>query len=283
MNRLVPFVFIGLFFAVSLVFMVAPTLMLAVQSVEGEHGLTFAYLHELLEYRYVIAFKNSIILSVTSALAGVVIGGLVAHAVLKQGAPSWLRSLTTSFSAVAANFAGVPLAFAFISTLGTLGLLTTALKNIGFDIYDLGFSLYSLGGLALVYSYFQIPLMVIIISPAIQALRGEWRETSENLGATSRQYWWLVGFPVLVPSLLSAFILLFGNAFSAYATAYALTSGNIGLLPTEIGNVLSGNVSSSPQTGAALSVAMIGVMLVVLILNAVLSRRSARWTVRDRA
>jgi putative spermidine/putrescine transport system permease protein len=221
-------------------------------------------------------------LSILSGVIGVVVGGLVAHSVLKPGAPSWLRSATTSFAAVAANFAGVPLAFAFVSTLGTLGLLTTVLKNIGLDIYDLGFSLYSLGGLALVYSYFQIPLMVIIISPAIQALRGEWREASENLGATPAQYWRLVGFPVLLPSLLSAFILLFGNAFSAYATAYALTSGNIGLLPTEIGNVLSGNVMASPQTGAALAVAMIGVMAVVLVINAIASQRAARWTAGGR-
>jgi putative spermidine/putrescine transport system permease protein len=280
MNRFIPFLFIALFIAVAAVFMVAPTVMLAVQSVQGEDGPTLQYLLALGEYRYAVAFENSVILSVLSALAGMIVGGLIAHAVLKPGAPSWLRSATTSFSAVAANFAGVPLAFAFVSTLGTLGLLTTALKNIGIDIYDLGFSLYTLGGLALVYSYFQIPLMVIIISPAIQALRGEWREASENLGATPAQYWRLVGFPVLAPSLLSAFILLFGNSFSAYATAYALTSGNIGLLPTEIGNVLSGNVMASPQTGAALSVAMIGVMVVVLALNAVASRRAARWTGR---
>ena len=133
-------------------------------------------------------------------------------------------------------------------------------------------------GLIIVYSYFQIPLMVIIITPAIMALRAEWREASENLGASPGQYWRLVGLPVLTPSLLASFILLFGSGFSAYATAYALTSGNIGLLTTEIGNVLSGNVMVSQQTGAALSVVMIVVMVVVLLLNSLLMRRAARWT-----
>jgi putative spermidine/putrescine transport system permease protein len=280
MSRVAPFLVIGLFIAVALAFMVAPTAMLAFQAVAGENGPTLQYLLELTEYRYAVALENSVILSGASALAGVIIGGLIANAVLKPAAPRWLRSLTVSFSAVAANFAGVPLAFAFVSTLGTLGLLTTALKNVGIDIYDLGFSLYSLTGLVLVYAYFQIPLMVIIVSSSIQALRSEWREASENLGATSAQYWRLIGFPVLLPSLLSAFILLFGNAFSAFATAYALTSGNIGLLPTEIGNVLSGNVMASPQTGAALSVVMIAVMGVVLALNGLATRRAARWTVR---
>ncbi len=278
---LLPYAVIGLFLLFSAAFMLAPTAMLAVQSVQGDDGgFTLNTLASLGEYRYRVAFENSLVLSVASASVGVVAGALIAQAVLKPGAPNWLRSAVTSFAAVAANFAGVPLAFAFISTLGSLGLLTTLLKRAGVDLYGLGFSLYSLPGLTLVYSYFQIPLMVIIISPAIIALRPSWREAAENLGATGRQYWRTVGLPVLAPSLLSAWILLFGSAFSAYATAYALTSGNIGLVTTEISNVLSGNVMASPQTGAALSVGMIAVMVAVLFASSVLARRSGRWTAK---
>ena len=278
---LLPYTCIGLFLLFSAAFMLAPTLMLAVQSVQGdEGGLTLEYIASLGEYRYRVAFEHSLVLSVASATVGVVVGALIAHSVLKPGAPRWLRSAVTSFSAVAANFAGVPLAFAFISTLGSLGLLTTLLKRVGIDLYGLGFSLYSLTGLTLVYSYFQVPLMVIIISPAITALRPSWREAAENLGASTAQYWRMVGLPVLLPSLLSAWILLFGSAFSAYATAYALTSGNIGLVTTEISNVLSGNVMASPQTGAALASGMIVVMVGVLLVSATLARRSARWTAK---
>ena len=272
-----PYLFILLFVALSALFMVAPTVTLAIQSVSGPDGFTWDYLRALGEYRYVSAFRNSIVLSAASAVVGVVSGGLIAHTVLKPGAPRGLQSAVTSFSAVAANFAGVPLAFAFVATLGSLGLLTQALKGVGFDVYAHGFSLYSITGLTIVYSYFQIPLMVIIITPALQALKVEWREAAENMGASDRQFWRLVGLPVLAPSLLSSFILLFGSAFSAYATAYALTSGNISLLTTEIANVLSGDVMSSPQTGAALAVGMIVVMVLVLACSAVLARRAARW------
>ena len=280
MRTFIAWVFIGAFIAAALAFMVAPTAILAFNSVYGDDGFTWQYIASLSEYRYRVAFENSLILSVGSATIGVVAGGLIAHAVLKPEAPDWLRSGVTSFSAVAANFAGVPLAFAFISTLGSLGLLTTLLKEANVDVYSLGFSLYSLPGLMLVYSYFQVPLMIIIISPGIQALRGSWREAAENLGASGGQYWRLVGLPVLAPSLLSGWILLFGSAFSAYATAYALTSGNIGLVTTEISNVLSGNVMASPQTGAALSVGMIVVMVIVLVLSQMLARRAARWAPR---
>ncbi len=277
MRYVVPYLFIAAFVALSALFMVAPTVTLAIQSVTGEHGFTLEYLRALGDYRYASAFRNSIVLSGASAIVGVIAGGLIAHTVLKPGAPRGLQSLVTSFSAVAANFAGVPLAFAFVATLGSLGMLTQALKGVGLDVYSAGFSLYSITGLTIVYSYFQIPLMVIIITPALQGLRTEWREASENLGATGSQFWRHVGLPVLAPSLLSSFILLFGSAFSAYATAYALTSGNIALLTTEIANVLSGDVMSSPQTGAALAVGMIVVMVLVLGLSALLARRAARW------
>jgi putative spermidine/putrescine transport system permease protein len=274
---ILPYTVIAIFLAVSALFMVAPTVMLAVQSVTGDDGFTLKYLGELGGENFVTAFRNSIVLSLASAAVGVVAGALIAYFVLKPATPATVRSAVTSFSAVAANFAGVPLAFAFVSTLGTLGMLTQALRGVGIDIYGLGFSLFSLTGLTIVYSYFQIPLMVIIITPALLALRTEWRESSENLGATSGQYWRMIGLPVLMPSLISSFILLFGSAFSAYATAYALTSGNIALLTTEIANVLSGDVSSSPQTGAALSVGMIVVMVFVLLVSAVFSRRANRW------
>lgn len=274
---IIPYLFIAAFIAVAALFMLAPTVMLAIESVKGDEGFTLHYLASLGEYRYVAAFRNSIVLSVLSALVGVIAGSLIAYTVLKPTAPRGLQSAVTSFSAVAANFGGVPLAFGFIATLGSLGLLTQGLKSIGIDIYGMGFRLYTITGLTIVYSYFQIPLMVIIITPALQAMRTEWREACENLGATPAQYWRMVGLPVLLPSLFSSFILLFGSAFSAYATAYALTSGNLALLTTEIGNVLSGDVMSSPQTGAALSVGMIVVMVAVLGLSAVASRRASQW------
>jgi len=281
MKAPIAWLFIGAFLLVSAIFLVAPTAMLAIQAVTDDDGLTLEYVQTLGSYRYVTAFEHSLYLSVLSATVGVVAGALIAFAMLKPGAPRWLRSVVTSFAAVAANFAGVPLAFAFISTVGSLGLLTSMLKHIGIDLYGMGFSLFSIPGLTLVYSYFQIPLMVIIIIPAFEAMQPAWREAAENLGASGGQYWRMVGLPVLTPSLLAGWILLFGSAFSAYATAYALTSGNISLVTTEISAVLSGNVSSEPQVGGALSVGMIVVMVIVLALSQMLARRASRWTVKQ--
>ena len=140
--------------------------------------------------------------------------------------PGWVRSAYGTFSGVAANFGGIPLAFAFIATLGTIGIVTQFINNVfGVNIYEHGFAIFSRRGVELVYLYFQIPLMILVIAPAIDGLRAEWSEASSNLGASRFQYWRHIGMPVLMPSILGAVILLFGNSFAAYATAYSLTSG----------------------------------------------------------
>src|SRR6185295_5751705 len=152
----------------------------------------------------------------------------IAYAASRKGTPGWIRSAFGTFSGVAANFAGIPLAFAFIATLGTIGVVTQFFNDrLGIDLYGRGvdFNLFTKTGVEIVYLYFQIPLMILVIAPAIDGLRREWREAASSLGASGLQFWRYVGVPVLMPSILGATILLFGNSFAAYATAYSLTSG----------------------------------------------------------
>src|SRR6266851_4713613 len=177
------------------------------------------------------AFHTSSSISIVTALLGGVIGGLAAYGVynLRTG---WLRNFLIGFSSIAANFAGVPPAFAFVATLGVTGFATVAIHNLfHVSLYDLGFSIYSFWGLVLVYTYFQLPLMILVTLPALSALRPEWREAATNLGASNFTYWRRVGLPILLPSLIAATMLLFANAFGAYATAFALAQDNINLVP----------------------------------------------------
>ena len=213
-------------------------------------GYTFANIVDIVQtpnLRH--AYRQSIEISLVTALVGGLLGLLIAYAAIREGTPRWIRSAFTTFSGVAANFGGIPLAFAFIATLGTIGIVTQFLNNVfGVNIYEHGFAIWSRHGVELAYLYFQIPLMILVIAPAIDGLRAEWREASSNLGASSFQYWRHIGIPVLMPSLLGAVILLFGNSFAAYATAYGLTSGTgLPLVPILIGNDL-GATSSRTRT-----------------------------------
>ncbi|HEY7197274.1 MAG TPA: ABC transporter permease subunit [Gaiellaceae bacterium] len=232
---------------------------------------------QLVDEPYRTGYVKSIEISLITAIAGGLIGVFMAYAALSAWAPRWIRPTLTTFSGVAANFGGIPLAFAFISTLGTVGLATRWLSHIGLDLYDRGFSLFSFTGLCVVYLYFQIPLMVLVIAPAIDGLRNEWREAAANLGATSGQYWRRIGIPILLPSILGGMVLLFGGSFAAYATAYALTSGRIELVPLQIGELLGGNVLSDPHQGYALALGMIVVIAIAMAVYFALDRRASRW------
>lgn len=263
----------------ALAFLLLPAASVLVGAFFNEAGLfTTSIVASLFQGQFRQAYVNSIEISAATAAAGGIFGLLMAYAAVSPGSPAWIRTVLTTFSGVAANFAGVPLAFAFISTLGTTGLLTRLLRDqVGLDLYSGGFTLFGFAGLLLTYLYFQIPLMILVIAPAIDGMRREWREAASNLGATGVQYWRYVGLPILSPSLLGATVLLFGNAFAAYATPFALTSGVVNLVPTQIGNVLQGNVLTDPHLGQALSLGMIVVITISMSLYAVLQQRAARW------
>ncbi len=226
---------------------------------------------------YLTGFEQSLLLSVLTSVIPAIFGLLIAYAIFTSRA-SFLRQLVITVSGVFANFGGVPLAFLFVSSLGSSGLLTGWLSDLGLNIYDHGFSLYTLSGVVLVYMYFQIPLMVLIILPALEGLRPSWREAAENLGARGWQYWRYVGGPVLFPSFLGCVLLLFGGALSAYATAEALTTGTIPLTAIQIGSFLNGNViAGQANVGKALGLGMVVIIGIVMTLYVLLQRRAAKW------
>jgi len=245
---------------------------------DNNGGFTFSNVSAATHGIYLKGFWQSIVLSLLTSIIPGILGLLVAYAIFTAKRGKVLRQVAITAAGVFANFGGVPLAFLFIATLGNTGLATQWLTDIGFNPYDNGFDLYGLGGVALVYMYFQIPLMVLVILPAFEGLRPAWREAAQNMGAKSWQYWRHVGVPVLAPSVLGAILLLFGSAFSAYATAEALTSGTIPLTSIQIGSFLNGNVLAGQQNvGFALGLGMVVIIAVVMLVYVYLQRRAARW------
>ena len=267
------------FFLFAFLFLIGPILYLIAGAFQNPDGdFTLDNMIALGGANILASFSLSIRLSLLSALMGTVAGLLVAHAVVLGGLPKWVRNAFMTFSGVASNFAGVPLAFAFIATLGRLGLVTVLLRDLfGFNLYAAGFNLFSFVGLAVVYLYFQLPLMILIITPALDGLKSEWREAAEILGATRRQYWQMVGLPVLTPSILGCFLLLFANAFGTLATVYALMGSGFDVVPIVLFQQIRGNVLYNPNLGYALAVGMIVVMGISNVLYLLLRKRAERW------
>ncbi|MBV9520341.1 MAG: ABC transporter permease subunit [Hyphomicrobiales bacterium] len=247
------------FFVFAIMFLLWPTAFLMVGSFQDNEGhFTLENIRRLTEPTILNAYTISIEISVASALLGAIFGFFLAAAVVLGGLPRWLRPTLMTFCGVASNFAGLPLAFAFLATLGRTGLVTALLYNyLGFDLYATGFNVLSFTGLTLTYLYFQIPLMVLILTPALDGLKREWREAAEVLGATSWQYWRHVAIPVLWPSFLGTTLLLFANSFGAVATAYGLTGSSLNIVPILLYAQSRGDVLHNPNLGYALALGMI--------------------------
>ncbi len=262
-----------------LLFLILPTMHIVIgafQKVDG--SVTLENIRGLFTPSILSSFWVSIKISLASASLGGLIGFAVAHGVVLGGLPKRIRGPLMTFSGVASNFAGVPLAFAFLATLGPVGILTVFLKTqIGVDLRLLGFNLISFWGLTVTYLFFQIPLMILIITPALDGLRREWREAADILGASGTQYWRYVAFPILLPSLLGAFALLFANAFGAVATAMALTGSSLNIAPILLFAQIRGDVLGNPHLGYALAFGMIVVTGVANAIYIWLRARSERW------
>ncbi len=267
------------FFLFAVLFLIWPSARLLVGSFFTDKGqFTLGNLVQLVTNPSILsAYILSIEISAVTAIGGGIFGFLLAYTVTVGGLPKQFRSAMITFSGVASNFAGVPLAFAFVATLGRTGIITAFLKFLGLNIYQAGFNLYSFMGLSLTYMYFQFPLMVLIMAPALDALKREWREAAENLGASTLEYWWQIALPILMPSILGSMILLFGNAFGAYATAYALTGGALPIITIQIGAQMRGDVLHNPGLGYAMALGMVIIMTISLVGYSWLQNKSERW------
>ena len=251
-----------------------------VSFMSNENTFTLDNFRTTMQEPYRSGFFNSIKIGLYSAAIAAVPGAIAAYFIESRG-PVKLRRTISVMSGVLANTGGVPLAFMFYAALGIQGQLTKVLKFFGWDIYAGRFSLGTFLGLLIVYLYFQLPLMIIVFTPAIVALRREWAEAARNLGASQLNYWIKIGIPLLFPSFIASFLLLFASGFSAYATANALTIGDIALTPLQIGGLLDGNVSASQiNLGKALGVVMIVISAFAVIPYLAIQRRSARWQKR---
>lgn len=262
---LVPF---AVFF---IVFQIAPLVWVLIHSVQSEEsGWGLANFIKIFNSKfYLQAIQHSLEISFWSSLFGIVIAILGSYSLRKVD--SRLRNFVNAFANMTSNFSGVPLAFAFIILLGFNGSITIMLKQAGI-IED--FNLYSKTGLIILYTYFQIPLGVLLLYPAFDALREDWRESASLLGANSWQFWRFIGLPVLTPALLGTFVILLANALGAYATVYALTTGNFNVLPIRIAAMVSGDISLDPNMASALAVILVGLMTLVTLVHQWLLKRS---------
>jgi putative spermidine/putrescine transport system permease protein len=264
------------FFIFGLAFEILPILT-TLRSSFTDHGrFTLDFYRQAMEPLFLRSFITTFKISIATAFLGVVLGTLVAYAIITTR-NKFLQNLLTALSDVTTNFGGAPLAFAFIVILGSTGIITLLLKEIGIQLYP-HFRIYSASGLTIAYLYFQLPLMILLIIPSLLGLKREWHEAALNLGASTFQYWMRVALPILFPSLASGFLLLFANSFGAYATAWTLTGSDVDLITIRIAALIRGEVQLAPELADALSIISLLIMLACVMGYTLLSNRSRKAT-----
>ncbi len=256
------------FLAYAGIFLLLPTGIVIWNAFKGNtDGWTLANIEALNTGPVRTAFTGSLELCVISSVIGAVAGAILAYAVASGDPDGLMRRLYLAGSGVLAQFGGVTLAFAFLATIGPAGFLLHASWYSDFP-----------WGIAVIYCYFQIPLMVLVFLPAIDGLRVQWREATENLGGSTWHYWRHVAGPLLFPAFLGATLLLFANALSAFATIEAWEDQISYVVPQSISNSLISEVGlQNVHAGDALALGLIVLVVIVMGCYFLLQRRAGRW------
>lgn len=261
------------FLIVAMLYEIVPLITVIVKSFQPDGGTGFTlenYLSVFSKLLYQKAIINSIKISLTSAVAGIIIAFLGARAAHQHQGK--LNHVFMTVLNMVSNFAGIPLAFAYMILLGNAGLVVNIGKELGINALST-YNLYTMNGMSLIYIYFQIPLSTLLLIPAFDGVQKQWKEACTLLGGTPGIFWRKVGIPVLMPSILGTFSVLFANALAAYATIYALMMDNIALLPVQIAGCFTGEVKIRAGLGGALSVVMMAIMVIMILITNGLSRR----------
>ena len=261
------------FLIVAMLYEIVPLITVIVKSFQPDGGTGFTlenYQSVFSKLLYQKASINSIKISLTSAVAGIIIAFLGARAAHQHQGK--LNHVFMTVLNMVSNFAGIPLAFAYMILLGNAGLVVNIGKELGINALST-YNLYTRNGMSLIYIYFQIPLSTLLLIPAFDGVQKQWKEACTLLGGTPGIFWRKVGIPVLMPSILGTFSVLFANALAAYATIYALMMDNIALLPVQIAGCFTGEVKIRAGLGGALSVVMMAIMVIMILITNGLSRR----------
>ena len=261
------------FLIVAMLYEIVPLITVIVKSFQPDGGTGFTlenYQSVFSKLLYQKAIINSIKISLTSAVAGIIIAFLGARAAHQHQGK--LNHVFMTVLNMVSNFAGIPLAFAYMILLGNAGLVVNIGKELGINALST-YTLYTMNGMSLIYIYFQIPLSTLLLIPAFDGVQKQWKEACTLLGGTPGIFWRKVGIPVLMPSILGTFSVLFANALAAYATIYALMMDNIALLPVQIAGCFTGEVKIRAGLGGALSVVMMAIMVIMILITNGLSRR----------
>ena len=265
------------FFIFCIAFEILPIAVLIKDSfINTDTGFSLNNYSGLLQTIYLSSFWNSIRLSAITAILGTIIGTFVGYSIL-QIKSRRIRALFEALSNVTTNFAGAPLAFAFIIILGANGVVTLLFaRYLHFSLYP-NFQIYSYAGLVVAYTYFQLPLMILLIIPSFNGLRDEWKEAAASMGASTWQYWRYIGFPLLMPSLVAGLVLLFANAYGAYATAYTLVGSKLMLVTTQIAFVITGEVLHNPALAKAMATVSLFIMALCIFIYRIAISKARGW------
>src|SRR5471030_677211 len=191
-------------------------------------GFTLGNFGRMGSWVYLHVFIDSLLLSACTAIANLVLGYPLAHALVRSRS-SLLKS-TILITTIVPLFTGdIVRTYSWLVVLGKNGFINGTLKAAGVIDTPLDL-LYTPLGVTIALVQYSLPVMVIILAAAISHIDFAYEKAAASLGASPLNVLWNVTLPLSMPGILSGTVTIFAWTLSAFATPQLVGGGKVNMI-----------------------------------------------------
>ena len=215
---------------------------------------------------YMMGLRNSMLICVCTTILGTLIG--IPMAYISTRFNIWgkrIINMAVVLSMLSPPFIG---AYSWILLLGRAGFITKLLEKLGIEIG----SIYGFQGILLVFTLKLFPYVYMYVSTALKNFDSSLEEASESLGVHGFKRIWHVTLPVIMPTILSAALIVFMTSLADFGTPMLIGEG-FKTLPVMIYERYLSEVSSNASFASTLSVVIVCCSLLVLAIQKIIIAR----------
>lgn len=190
----------------------------------GLKDITLKYYKEVLWDRsFIDSFKFSVYISLVSSSVAVIFGVLLAYSIFRSKHGKGIEEIVYKLPIIVPHSIAALLVYNMLSQSGVLARILWHLGFIG-EQTQIPSLVFDKNGIGIIVTYLwkEIPFIAMITYTVLSNINKNLSDAALNLGANRRQIFFRIILPLIMPSILSAFIIIFAFSFGAFEVPYLL-------------------------------------------------------------
>jgi len=201
----------------------------------GLTEFTLKYYKDVLTDKdFLLSLRFSLYISLLSSIIAVIVGVLLAYSILRSKYKKGIEDVIYKLPIIVPHSVAALLVY---NVLAQSGILPRLLYNLGIISNQTSFPslIFDRKGIGIITAYLwkEIPFIAMLVYTVLSNINDKLSEAALNLGANRRQVFWHILLPLIMPTILSSFIIIFAFSFGAFEVPYLLGPTSPKTLPVK--------------------------------------------------